>query len=320
MPLVASASRPLRRLFVVLLIAPGLLSSNGKPATGDRNSPLGKLDAPDLRYRILEHFGMPRTRRGAPQLADRPEVWFCDPDMIPAPNSVREKENESKLFPEIEGDQETFRAIANHLGLAHTVAFSDEQKLLVYREFKKLRGAVRLESSDHQFRFSIGVYEKTGNFRVEGLIDRDGKITVLKRQATFLGCPKCLAENTKIDTPTGPVSISDVRKDMMVWTQDAAGHRVIARILAVSAVPAPPSHRMVHIILKDGRELFASPQHPTMDGHAVGQLRVGLAYDGSVVQHTELIDYKQPKTYDLLPDGETGFYWANGILLASTLR
>jgi hypothetical protein len=29
--------------------------------------------------------------------------------------------------------------------------------------------------------------------------------------------------------------------------------------------------------------------------------------------------YGQPATYDVLPAGDTGFYWANGILLASTL-
>src|SRR3989442_783087 len=29
--------------------------------------------------------------------------------------------------------------------------------------------------------------------------------------------------------------------------------------------------------------------------------------------------HAQPYTYDLLPSGDTGFYWANGILVGSTL-
>jgi hypothetical protein len=36
----------------------------------------------------------------------------------------------------------------------------------------------------------------------------------------------------------------------------------------------------------------------------------------TVVEH---VIYKGGATYDLLPGGSTGLYWANGILLKSTL-
>jgi len=79
-------------------------------------------------------------------------------------------------------------------------------------------------------------------------------------------------------------------------------------------------HVMVHLILKDGRELYASPGHPTTDGRTLGQLKVGDSLDGSVVMVAQLVPYNQSYTYDLLPAGDTGFYWADGILIASTLK
>jgi hypothetical protein len=42
--------------------------------------------------------------------------------------------------------------------------------------------------------------------------------------------------------------------------------------------------------------------------------------DGSLVVRADLLPYGQPATFDLLTSGETGFYWAGGVLLASTLR
>jgi hypothetical protein len=38
-----------------------------------------------------------------------------------------------------------------------------------------------------------------------------------------------------------------------------------------------------------------------------------------VVTTWELVPYAGDRTYDLLPAGPTGAYWANGILLSSTL-
>jgi hypothetical protein len=277
-------------------------------AKGDTVNSLSKLDAPELRYRILERFG---------------EAFYCDPDVFPVGLSpARAEKRGVEIFPEIEKDQETLQAIYHHLGLKETATLTDEQKQLIYKEFKKLRGAVRLEKSNDQFKFNIGLKEKTGDVSIEGLINRNGAIDILKRESAVLTCPLCLAGSTQIETPTGPVHISDLRKGMLIWTADAAGNKIAAPILAVSAVIAPPAHRMVHLTLKDGRELLASPQHPTSDGRTIGQLRMGGLYDGSIVQRAELVVYEGEgiKTYDVLPAGETGFYWADGILLASTLR
>jgi len=48
-------------------------------------------------------------------------------------------------------------------------------------------------------------------------------------------------------------------------------------------------------------------------------LAVGDELDRSRITLWELVPYSGSRTYDLLPAGPTGMYWANGILLASTL-
>jgi hypothetical protein len=76
---------------------------------------------------------------------------------------------------------------------------------------------------------------------------------------------------------------------------------------------------MVHLVLADGRELLASPGHRTADGRQLGSLARRDSLDGSTIVTWELVPYAGDRTYDLLPAGPTGHYWANGILLSSTL-
>ena len=101
---------------------------------------------------------------------------------------------------------------------------------------------------------------------------------------------------------------------------DKTGQRVSGVITKTSKVPVPQAHQMVHLVLSDGRELFVSPGHPTITGRAVGNLSHGDLYDGVSVVNTERVPYGENATYDILPSGDTGFYWANGILIGSTLH
>lgn len=131
-------------------------------------------------------------------------------------------------------------------------------------------------------------------------------------------CPICLASDTMIDAPQGPVSVKDVRKGTIVWSLDADGKKVAAEVLAVSRMEAPADHRVVRLVLSDGREARISPEHPTIDGRHVGDLKEGDSYDGATVRSSELEEYGGDATYDLLPDG-IGAYWANGILMGTTI-
>lgn len=133
-------------------------------------------------------------------------------------------------------------------------------------------------------------------------------------------CPICLSGNTLIETPSGSVPIKDLQIGMLVWTMDKTGQRISGIITKTSKVQVPPMHKMVHLVLNDGRELFVSPGHPTIDGRTIVDLRNGDLYDSAYIVSIESISYGEDATYDILPSGETGFYWANGILIGSTLR
>ena len=133
-------------------------------------------------------------------------------------------------------------------------------------------------------------------------------------------CPICLAGNTLIDTPAGLISIKDLQVGMQVWTINKAGQRVSSIITKTSRVPVPSNHQMVHLVLNDDRDLFVSPGHPTTDGRTVDDLTPDEVYDNATIVSSTRIPYDDSATYDLLPSGDTGFYWANGILIGSTLR
>lgn len=132
-------------------------------------------------------------------------------------------------------------------------------------------------------------------------------------------CPICLASSTMIATPKGNVNVKDIQAGMMVWTIKRDGSKVAMPVSNTSKTTVPSSHRIVHLKLKDGREAWISPGHPTMDGRLIGTLKKGDRYDGSSVLLAELVPYRDLATYDLLPAGETGAYWADGILVGSTL-
>lgn len=136
------------------------------------------------------------------------------------------------------------------------------------------------------------------------------------------GCPTpiCLAADVTISTPEGEVLVTDLREGMFVLTLDKNGNSVAEPVLKVSKTQVAGDHQVVHLVLADGRELQVSPGHPTTDGRTVGELKVGDSYDGAVVEKADLIPYGDDATYDLLPAGESGYYFANEVLLKSTLK
>lgn len=133
-------------------------------------------------------------------------------------------------------------------------------------------------------------------------------------------CPICLASNTQISTPVGDINVRDLKIGMKVYSTNSFGQRIIADIIKTSNTTTPITHKVVYLILADGRELWVSPNHPAANGLEVGQLQIGQSYNGSVILSAELVPYWDNKTYDLLPNSETGFYFANGILMGSTLK
>jgi hypothetical protein len=287
---------------------PGPLPTEGPspapvPATLIPTLPSSNFAPAELKYRVLDQF---------------PNFFFCDPDFYPI---AREDEMvlAQQRFPELQANQEEFRAILGHNNLAGTASFTDEQKLLIYREHKKLN-AVFFEVVGDIYRFQIqtGSEGQQGSL-ITGTIDGRGSIEIQHEESSFPACPICLAAGTLIDAPRGPVAVENLRIGDPIWTMNGEGERVPARILNIGNVRVPATHQVIHMILSDGRELYASPGHPTADGRLLGDLKVGDLLDGAYVTLMEPLLYEGIATYDLLPSGDTGSYWANGILMGSTL-
>jgi hypothetical protein len=257
----------------------------------------------DLKYQLLNQF---------------PNLFFCDPDFYPVARA-NEADLARERFPQLQADTTEFQAILNHTGLGGLTSFTDDQKLLIYREHKKLAAVeFELAGDRYQFQLQTANNSKQGEMIV-GLIDGRGVITVLQRTASIATCPICLAAHTLIDTPQGAVAVEDLRAGEAVWTADATGTRRSATILETVRVLVPADYQIVHVVLNDGRELWASAGHPLPDGRTLSDLNPGDRVDGASVARVERTAYYQPATFDLLPSGSTGFYWANGILLGSTL-
>ena len=119
--------------------------------------------------------------------------------------------------------------------------------------------------------------------------------------------------------PRGDVLVSRLMVGDPVWSADANGKRIQARVARVVSVSAK-RHAVVELRLMDGRVLRVSAGHPLAGGRSIGALMVGERLDGSIIASMRKLPYHGTHTWDLLPDGPTGWYWADGVLLGSTLR
>jgi hypothetical protein len=273
------------------------------PETPIPTLPASTLSPTELKYKVLDQF---------------PDFFFCDPDLYPVARAD-ESILAQQRFTELQANQEEFQAILSHNNLSGVTNFTDGQKLVIYRDHKKLNGIYfELVGDKYQFQIQTGAEGQQGSV-ITGTIAANGSIEVQKKTAGFPTCPICLAKGTMIETPRGAVPVENLRLGDPVWTTNRAGERVAARIQRISRVPVPPTHQVVHVVLSDGRELWASPGHPMTNGGALGILRAGDSLDGARVILAERLPYGGAATYDILPSGDTGFYWANGILMGSTL-
>ncbi len=159
-------------------------------------------------------------------------------------------------------------------------------------------------------------------------VDREGEPEPAWRWATSEevairaqhGCPRCLPLDARIATPAGDVVISALAVGTIVWSTDEAGRRIAVPVVRVGSVLAPADHVVIAISLADGREVVGSPGHPTADARALGMLGIGDPLDGGTVVAVTRRPYAADRTYDLLPASPTRTYWANGVLLGSTLH
>ena len=79
------------------------------------------------------------------------------------------------------------------------------------------------------------------------------------------------------------------------------------------------NHFVMRVELSDGRVIEISAGHPTADGHSFGDLLPGSVLGGVTVRDVRRVAYEHPFTYDILPDSDTGTYFAAGALIGSTM-
>jgi hypothetical protein len=288
--------------FVLVLVAS--CSAGGSSSASPTPGPV--LSVAELRYRLIDQLG---------------PLWYCDRDFYPIA-VADEADLAIQRFAEIRADREAFDAIGAHLGIAGAVDLTADQKLAIYRAWKQLN-AIALDPIGGVYRFDYVNMPPPGaseGRRTAGTIDERGSITIEQQAAAGEpACPICLTRGTRIATPDGEVPIEAIRVGMRVWSFDESGWPMIATVVRTGQTPVPASHQVVRLALDDGRVVRASPGHPLTDGRLLGTIRAADRVDGATVIAATLEPYHGGATFDILPDGPTGQYLADGVPLGSTL-
>ena len=263
------------------------------------------LTPTELRYQLVAQFGAP---------------FYCDPDEYPVAHQLSTDEVRQRLLALAATSPDLVDGILAHYRFPDLAALTADQARQVYADAKMLP-TITLEPDGDRYQFQLRVPGVgTAGVVIAGFVDALGNVDAFTSQPDRQSCPICLAGDTTIDTPLGPVAVKDLRPGLPVWTADAAGKRQPALIAATHAERVTGPHTMLHVALDDGRQLRVSPGHPTAGGEPVGKLAPGDRLDGARVLAVERVPLQDAATYDLLPTGGTGLYWANGILLGSTLQ
>lgn len=293
---------------LALLVAACRSGGTSSPSASPPPTPGPARSVTELKLALISTYG---------------DLWYCDRDFYPIQRQD-EIQSAKERWSEVTADAAAFKAIADAAGIDPAGPFTDDQRLTLYRSWKVVQAIALDPIGNDTYRFDYLAQPKAGGaegMRAGGTIRADGSITVEQQAAaTEPICPICLARGTLIETPNGGVAVEDLRIGDPIWTLDASGRRIEGMVIALGSTVAPVNHRVVRLILADGRTATASPGHPLADGRDLGDLRVGDAVDGSVVASAVSIAYDGARTFDLVVSGQTGTYLVDGIPLGSTLR
>jgi len=131
-------------------------------------------------------------------------------------------------------------------------------------------------------------------------------------------CPICASPDTPIATPDGERAIASLNAGDLVYSVDHEAIVVVPLLKAEHTAVA--HHRVMRVVLDDGRVLEISPGHPTADGRTFADLLPGSKLDAAhSVVSAELVPYAYEATFDILPASSTAAYFAAGALVGSTL-
>jgi hypothetical protein len=128
---------------------------------------------------------------------------------------------------------------------------------------------------------------------------------------------KCTSPDTLIATPDGNREIRDLRVGDLVYSVHEQSIRLVP-IKRINRVPAV-NHHVLRVEFESGARFEMSALHPTADGKPLSALGVGDELMGQRILRITRIPYQHSHTYDILPDSDTGTYFADGVLMGSTL-
>jgi hypothetical protein len=256
-----------------------------------------------LRYLLLGHY---------------PTFAYCDPDQYPVARADEQSAADSWWTSTNHHSPEVQAIIDQH---GYHEPLTSEQRLTAYRDHKKL-AVITMTTVAGGYEYGLSTSTSGGqpDQTVTGVVAPDGTIHERARRPRPGGCPICLEAGTRIATPGGDRPVALIAPGDIVWTTDTTGHRVATPVERVVRRATPGPHLMLRLALSDGRVLVAAGAHPAADGSYLRQLHTGQLYDGATIASIGWTPSTAPATYDILPVGPTGTYWANGILVGSTLN
>lgn len=132
-------------------------------------------------------------------------------------------------------------------------------------------------------------------------------------------CCHCLSKGTMILTSEGLREVEKVKVGDRVYSVNKSGKKVLRSIINTAKVKAGNNHKMLFIELANGISIKMSVEHPDKNGLPMIEAVKKGELNGIEIKDISLVSYMNRYTYDLLTDGENGVYFANGILLGSTL-
>ncbi len=143
---------------------------------------------------------------------------------------------------------------------------------------------------------------------------------------------KCMPNTARILTSQGEKQIDNIQIGDSVYTFNNIDGKFLAPIIQVNKILVQKDYIMTKITLEDGRSIQASPKHPIpierdyatssknqYEELLFSEIKIGDHIDRTRVVFIEFVNYNGGFTYDILPAGESGYYWADGILVGSTL-
>lgn len=127
--------------------------------------------------------------------------------------------------------------------------------------------------------------------------------------------PNCCSADTRIRTSSVDKRIQDIKEGDLVISDVNKP----VKIIKTNKIEVK-KHKILFVRLNDGTVLEISPEHLTSDGKKFKNLKLGDVIDGRLVVEIKLKNYNYKYTYDILPDSGSGNYYANGVLIRSTLK